>query len=179
MSKSATSAASDSVRPSNANLPAQYRPPQPGEGRQTEDRRHIDDVAAAACPHLWERGAEYVPDSEDLDVEHLAGLGVGHFLDRGEEAVARVVDDHVDAAEVFPGGRNRGLDVGLVRERDLKREKAARVDIGKSVGQPTGGASGGRDVVAALQQLRDQLQTEAARGAGDEPGCRTIGGGSS
>src|SRR5690606_14947205 len=39
-----------------------------------------------------------------------------------------------------------------------------------------GRAGGRRDVLAAVEELADELEAEAARGAGDEPGGGTVGG---
>src|SRR5690606_20278476 len=108
--------------------------------------------------------------------EHGACLRVGHLLDGGEEAVPGVVHDDVDPAEAVGGGGDGLRHLRLVGEVDGQGEQARRVGAREGAEETLGRAGGRRDVLAAVEELADELEAEAARGAGDEPGGGTVGG---
>ena len=83
-------------------------------------------------------------------------------------AVAGVVDDDVEAAEVVVGlldGGEVGVAVGHV---ELDRQQRVAVLLPQVV-ERRGVAGGGRDLVAALQRRDRPLPAEATRCPGDEP----------
>lgn len=127
-------------------------------------------MPASTAPHLRENRTEDVPHTEDLHVEHPAGFLVGHLLHCTEEAVARVVDDHVDAAETVGRRRDRVRHGSLVDEVDGEREKPRLLGRSQRCSQLLHRASGRRDVVAPLEELSGELETETSGGTGDEPG---------
>ena len=68
-------------------------------------------------------------------------LGVVALLDRGQVAVAGVVDEHVDPAEGALGLARRPLDLGAVG--DVERERRSRARDGRRRG-PARSRGGGR-----------------------------------
>jgi hypothetical protein len=112
-----------------------------------------------------------VDRAEQVGVDHPSDLLVGGFLDGGEDAVAGVVDDHVDRVERREGVGHDPvhlLDVGDVEPGDPQ----AVAVLGAQIVQRLGSAQCRGDAVAADQQAFGQLASEAGRGAGDEPGGR-------
>ena len=67
------------------------------------------DVTALLLAHHGQHGARHVEKAEDIGVEHAAHVGVARFLDGREQPEARVVDQHVDAAELRDGGFDGGF----------------------------------------------------------------------
>jgi hypothetical protein len=139
-------------------------------GGQPEDRRDVDDVPALLPAQDRQRRPQNVPHTDHLHVEHVADIAGAGLLHRGQEAVAGVVDDDVEAVE--PLGRliDGLLDSDLVTQVDGQWKQARGVDaVADPRQQAIRGPGGGRDVVAAPEQLGHQLQTQTARGAGHEP----------
>src|SRR3546814_12671934 len=52
---------------------------------------------------MGQGGADDAEGGEDVDGEQPRGLGIACLLDRTEQAVAGIVDDHVDAASRIEG----------------------------------------------------------------------------
>src|SRR5215207_327219 len=71
-------------------------------------RRNVDDVAAAPPLHLGDGRAAAVEDAEQVRLQHRAKLLGRSLLDGFEEPDARVVDEHVHAAELLGGVRDEG-----------------------------------------------------------------------
>ena len=100
--------------------------------------------------------------------EHGADVRVVALLDRGEIAVAGVVDEDVDARRIFasPPRRPRRCPPACRR----RASAPARWRHGRDeVGERGRIARGGGDAVAAPDQDFRQLPPEAGRAAGDEP----------
>lgn len=97
-----------------------------GEARPASDGAHVDDDA----PLLAGRGVHVPEDAQRLlaDVDHAPEVGVKDgprlavlgALGVTGQRVAGIVDDHVDAAKLFQGRVERGLD-GVGRS-DVQRK---------------------------------------------------------
>ena len=74
----------------------------------SRQRRDVDDLAAAAAAHAGQDGLDHPPRPERVGVELAPQLLLGAELGRPVQAVAGVVDQHVDAAVA----RQRGGDDG-------------------------------------------------------------------
>ena len=79
-----------------------------GNGDDATDRRHLDDVAAALLAQIRQGGLGDPQCPEHVRLDLVAGVLLGQLLDEPELAVARVVDDDVQAPEVVVGLLDRG-----------------------------------------------------------------------
>ncbi len=125
-------------------------------------------MPAALRPQERQRGLRHPQRAEHVGLDLVARLGLGQLLDEAEVAVAGVVDDDVEPAEVVVGlldGGEVGVAIGHV---ELDRQQRVAVLLGEVV-QRRGVARGGRDLVAAFQRRDRPLPAEAARCPGDEP----------
>jgi hypothetical protein len=93
---------------------------------------------------------------------------LGQFLDEAELAVAGIVDDDVEAAEVVVGLFDRGEIGGAIVDVEGERQQCVAVFGGEVVegGHVTGG---GGHLVAAFERSDRPFAAEPARGTGDEP----------
>ena len=115
-----------------------------------------------------QRGLGDPQRAEQVGLELVAGVGLAELLDHAELAVAGVVDDDVEPAEVLVRLRDGG-EVGVaVGDVELERQQPVAVLLDEVV---EGGqvARGGGDRVAALEGGDRPLAAEAAGRAGDEP----------
>src|SRR4051812_40655512 len=68
---------------------------------RARERRDVDDVASATPLHLRKDSAAAVEDAEQIRLKYRAELFGRRLLDGLEETYARVVDEHVNAAQLF------------------------------------------------------------------------------
>jgi hypothetical protein len=74
----------------------------------------------ALRPHRGQRRADDIVRADQIGADHRLGLGGGDFLDRTDQPVARIVDQHVDAAG---GGHRFGQHgVGLIGVAHIQPE---------------------------------------------------------
>ncbi len=64
-------------------------------------------MPAAARPHVRQHRARDVQQPQHIGVEDIAHFVGAAFLDGAEQAIAGVIDQYVDAAEVFHGQLRR------------------------------------------------------------------------
>ncbi len=78
-----------------------------GAADEAADGGEIEDVAAALFAEVRQEGAGDVDEAEDVGVEDRHELVFGDLFEGSGDAVAGVVDEDVDAAEVrrWPGRR--------------------------------------------------------------------------
>ena len=125
------------------------------------------------APDFWrahdrQHRARHGGEAEEIGLEHRAYVGVVAFLNRGEIAVASVVDEDIDTAEASLGRFDRGVDLTLLV--DVERERKAILWVaGDNVLDFGLVARRGDDAVAALEKDERQLATKSGRTAGDEP----------
>jgi len=123
-----------------------------GAGDPPGDRGDVDDVPAALLAHQRQCRVRAVEDAEDVRVEHPAPLVRRRVLDRAQQHHASVVDEHVEAAELFVGAAHERIGLGLVADVGLDGERgsAGRADaLGERV-DAVGAARGERDGGAGL-----------------------------
>jgi len=113
-------------------------------------RRHgghgsdVDDVPAALGPQARKRGLDYPACTVEVDGKYMLDLVVGCFLDGAQQAVAGIVDDHVDSAVQLESGGNRprhGLRVRHIEGEHLETALPARDIRGAVTGRPDHGIS--------------------------------------
>jgi hypothetical protein len=116
--------------------------------------------------------------AEEVGLEQRAQLGVGSLLERTDDTVPGIVDEHVDAAE--PLHRSVDGSSHCIGHVDVERDgqhaiRCERHEIGDAVD-----AARGRDHVVPLRErVLGERASEAGRGACDEPGLgRGVQGGS-
>src|SRR6185437_5943141 len=100
---------------------------------------------------------------------------VGGLLDSAEQAVPRVVDDHVDPAESLHRSLHGELGSFLVADVKFDGEDL----IGKAaheVGERPGVPGGGSYAVATPEGGQGEFVADTGGGSGDEPGpaCRCV-----
>lgn len=117
-----------------------------------------------------QRGTQYVPHPDDLDVEHVANLAGTRLLHGSQVAVAGIVDDHVDAAEALRGLADSLPDLLVITQIDSQWRQPRSVEaVTEGCQQPLRGTGRRGDLVATPEQLRDQLQAQTAGSTGHEP----------
>ena len=111
--------------------------------------------------------------TEELRLEQCADIGVVTFLDGRAVAVAGVVDQNVDTAELLFGLTDRVSDLCGVSDVEGECEDAVCVVNGE-VGDLPDVAGGDDCVVACGNDGLGQGAAESGRASGDEPGGHVI-----
>ena len=119
-------------------------------------------------PHAGQHRLDHVDRAEVVGVEQRPHLGVVALLDRGQVAVAGVVDQHVDPAERLVGRGDGGGDLGAVGDVERDGDARGRRSRRRSPAPPR---CAGRSPppVAGLERGAGDLAPDAGRAAGDEP----------
>src|SRR5439155_24264773 len=105
---------------------------------------------------------------EQVGLDLTPGLLLGELLDRAELAVARIVAEHAETAEVPVGAPYRLLDACLFGHDELQCQQALAVRCGevlKRARVPCGSC----DAVTALERRLRPYSAKAPRGTCDEP----------
>ncbi len=139
-------------------------------GDEPADRADVDDMPAPACPHPGQHRLDQLQRSEQVGVEQGMDVLVLAFLDRGQIAVAGVVDEHVHAAEAGLGRRDRRRDLARIGHVELDRKRRLAVR-GREVGDVVALSRGDDDTVARGECLLGKRTAEPLGTAGDEPDC--------
>lgn len=129
-------------------------------------------MPATLRAHARQNRARHRKEAEDVRVELRADLTLIAPFDRALIAVARIVDEHVDRAELFVRLRHGGLDLrGVGHVQRHAQQAFAR--IGREVVKRRLVARSGDATPAAFEHSKHQFAAEAGRAAGDEPdgGC--------
>src|SRR5690606_19443362 len=132
---------------------------QPGGGR---DRAGVDDRGVAGGAQQRQRGAGGAHDAQHVDVEDAVPLLVRVVLDGAGGADARVVDEDVQAAEVFAGLAHGRAHRGVVPHVGGVGADAVAGLAGPQVQHGDAGAFGGEQAGGG--------QADARAAAGDEGG---------
>ena len=103
---------------------------------------------------------------EEVGLDDLARLGLGGLFDRSVQAVAGVVDEHIDAPEMFVYARDRGEDGCAIVDVELDGQRVRRRG---EFGQPPAVARRQRDGVPALERRGRKGATQAAGRSRDQP----------
>ena len=144
----------------------------PLEAADAEDGAEVDDVAVALAQEVLRGGAAAVPQARQVRLHDLAEHVVVGVLraPRAQVGDAGVVDEHVDRAEVVPGGLHERLDLLVVGHVAGDGEEAAArgLDERGRIAEAVEAAGGADDVGPALRQRRGPGDAEAVAGAGDD-----------
>jgi hypothetical protein len=142
------------------------------EGGIADDRRDVDDVTLARAAQMGQDGAGDLEQAEDVGLELALDLLRGRLLDRGQQAVAGVVHEDVDAAEAVD--RCLGGGDGLCLVVDVER-RGKQVALSAEGGRDGIGISRrGDHEVTALERVACDLEAEATRRTGDEPNLLAV-----
>ncbi len=125
-------------------------------------------MAAALFTHDRNGGLGYPQRAEEVGLDLGSRFILGDLFDEPEVAIARVVDDDVEAAEMIVRLRDRGRRGGPVRDIQLDRQHRVAVLVDQRA-QAGGVARGRRHPIAAVQCRNRPLAAEAARCTRDEP----------
>ena len=122
--------------------------------------------------HVRQHRAGDVEQAEHVGGIELLGLLCARFLDRAQQAVAGIVDQHIDPAERLDGGADGLMCLGFLGDVQLDGQQA--VVLAELLGDVGRIAGGGNHAVAAFQsRLRDPCP-EPARCPRDEPDAQDV-----
>src|SRR5262249_48473363 len=95
------------------------------------DGRDVNDAALAATAHLGQGGEDGVKGGPEVDLHRLGEVVACHRLDGADADRPRVVDEHVDMAEVVLHSLNQPLGLPFVAQvaDDGKRVRAQRLQL--------------------------------------------------
>ena len=134
-----------------------------GKADEAADGADIHHVAGAAGAHAGQRRLGHGDEAEHVGFEHGAYFGILAFLDGGQVAVAGVVHEHVQAAELRLGGGDGGGDLARIVHVERQSQSAILV-AGDEILHAGRVARGDDGAAAALQDGFRQFAAEA-RGA--------------
>ena len=104
---------------------------------------------------------------EEVGLDDLARLGLGGLLDRAVQAVAGVVDEHIDATEVLVA-RARPRRTRLRDRRRRARRASAFGDAARSR-QPSASRAASATASPALERRASRTRGQPAGRARDQP----------
>ena len=122
----------------------------------------------SAGPHCRQHRLDHIDRTEVVDIEQLSDLGVFALLDRGQIAVAGVVDQHIDSAECHLRRRDRGSDLAGVGHVESNRNGAVP-ELVDEVLHRIGPSRGHHHTVAVLKRCPRDLAPKAGGASGDQP----------
>ncbi len=113
-------------------------------------------MPGALLAQLRQNGFGEADEAEDVGLEDRHELGFGRLFDRARDAVARVIDEHIDAAEVRNRIRHRALDRGGVGDVERQRQAGLGGTSGRgAAASPVCGPSRRRDVPVRAEARPD------------------------
>ena len=125
-------------------------------------------MTAAAGDHAGQDRAGAVDQALAVGVDHLVPVvKVGLLGGPEAEREARVVDEHVDGAELLRQALDRGGDAGPVPDVELQREDL-RAELVGEILQPVSAAGGHDDARTVGGEPAGHRGAEAAARPGDE-----------
>ena len=129
-------------------------------------------MATALLAHVRQDCARHRHRAEHIHFKLMADLLIGHVLEKAEQAIARIVDQHVNPPEGGQRPGHRAFDLVLLRhiQRDRFQRTARPGKGGFHFGQP---APACHYIVPCRQRGTRHRRAQPAIGAGDEPcpGC--------
>ena len=128
-------------------------------------RGDIDHHTPALLSHDGHHRPGGVEHAKDIGVEHGAHGRIAGLLQRGMAAVARVVDQHIDAAEPFQGFGDGVSNAGLIGHVQAGDQRAFQVGQIACVFRP---AHGGGDVPPVGLKGLGRQTANAGGTAGDQ-----------
>ena len=147
--------------------------PERGEGVHAADGRHLDDVARTLLPEIGQRRLRHPQGAEQVGLDLGPGLLLGDLLDGAEQAVAGVVDNDIETAEVVVGVPDGGVHRRLVGHVEGDGEHVVAVGVDEILDRVGVAGGGGHPVTPGQGRLGPDV-AEALRRAGDEPDLRSV-----
>ena len=135
---------------------------------ESSDRRDVDDVSRTALAHRRQHRLGHGDQAEHIGLELGAIALLVRLLDRGEVAIARVVDEHVEAARPLDG-RDRGLYVG--RDIDIELQRMRVVVAGDQIAELFGISRRSEHALTLRDEPFRQRPADPGRASRDEPGA--------
>ena len=137
---------------------------------QTGDRRDIDDGASALRDHSPGNGLRNEEETREVDVEHLLPSFDRCLLSRRAPARTGVVDEHIDAVELFNRPFDERFDVVFPPDvaTERKRPYAELCKLGRRFLAPFELACADDDVRTELGESDRHLPADATSAAGDD-----------
>ena len=132
-------------------------------------RADVDDAARALLAHDRQNRPHDVRHAVEVGRELPLELCGAQLLEVAEQAVARVVDQDVDAAERLHRLVDRRLRLGFVGDVQLDEREVLACDVAERVADLVEIASGRNHAVAGLQRSLGGGGADAAARARDEP----------
>ncbi len=132
----------------------------PGEGRDPTDARDLHDVPAALLAQERQASLGHPQGTEQVRLDLGASLLLADLLDRAEQAVAGVVDDDVEAAEVLVRAGDRLESGRTIGDVELECEHVLAIGLDE-LRERVRVAGRRRDPVAARERRLRPLATEA------------------
>jgi len=129
----------------------------------------IDDPAGSLLPHDRKHGAHHVHHAVEIGRDQLLDFGGAQLLEISEQAVAGIVDEHVDASERLDRGLDCCLRLRLLGDVELDERKAVAGYIAQRVVDLVEIAARRDYAVACLQRRPCRCSADAAARTGDEP----------
>ena len=127
-------------------------------GLEAGDRAKVDDVAVLGLAQKRQARSRHAHQAENIDLPHLDPVCVAGLIDRVEpQGQARVVDQHVDASELFGHFADERIDARRVGHIEGQSHSQVANDTAHTR-QP---ASPGDDLVAAPPQRHDSGGADA------------------
>ncbi|MCY1536183.1 hypothetical protein D9M68_716290 [compost metagenome] len=145
-----------------------------GNALEAGDRGDVDEVPAPLGAHVGQCRLADFDQAKEVGFHLLAKLGIADLFDSAREAIAGVVDHHVDPACRLDSAGNGWLDLFLFIEVELAGEGATR---GQSLelGHLFALAQGTDHHFAARQHRFCQSTAEAGGDTGNQPGTFAFG----
>jgi hypothetical protein len=131
--------------------------------------RDLQDASVSLGAQVRECGPDDVDRAEEVGVDDPPDLLVGGLLYGGEDAVAGIVHDHVNLAELCEGVVHDSVHLPGVGDVEPGDPQLVAVP-GAQVIQRLGPAQGRGDAIAAGQQAFGEQAAEAGESPGNEPG---------
>ena len=123
MPSGASSIARASDNPSTANF-VELSIPHPRQADESTDGGKIDHVAAVLLAQMRKDCLRQADEPEDVRLVNAPDLRVARLLDRAEQAVPDVVDQHIDATESRDRGGDRPGNLGRIVQIESDSEEA-------------------------------------------------------
>jgi hypothetical protein len=124
-------------------------------------------VAGALLSHQWKHGTGHVQRAKQVRRQLRIELLRGELLKEAGEEVACVVDQHVDAAELFGSGPNCLL--GRRRARDVELDDEKVVGLSDRVGHGRGIAAGRDHRISCGEGGLSDVDAHTTSRTSDEP----------
>ena len=129
----------------------------------------VDDPARPLLPHDRKDRAHDEHHAVEIGRDKLLDFGGAQLLEIAEQAVARVVDQHVDAAERLHRCVDRRLHLGFIGDVQRDEREVVACDIAQSIADLVEIAASRDHPIAGLQGRPGSCSADAAACTRDEP----------